>query len=99
MLVEVCNALFQKARQGQLTVTDAADLLEGLTSEDIIILDPPRIHSRALELAGVLQQNAVYDAHYLALAEALDCGYWTADERFHNAVVNDFPRVHFIGET
>ena len=32
-----------------------------------------------LELASRLNQRTIYDAHYLALAETLDCEQWTTD--------------------
>ena len=44
--------------------------------------DPSTLHVRALKLASALSQGAVYDSHYLALAQTLDCELWTADEKF-----------------
>lgn len=35
--------------------------------------------------------------HYLALAEALDCELWTADERFYRAASSGHTRVRWIG--
>ena len=29
---------------------------------------------------------STYDCYYLALADSMDCEYWTADERFYDAV-------------
>ena len=55
MLVEVSNALFQKAKLRQLAITEAADLVENLVREDIVLLELPRVHLRALELADSLR--------------------------------------------
>jgi predicted nucleic acid-binding protein len=38
-----------------------------------------------------------YDAHYLALAENLNCPFWTGDERLFNAVHSDFSDVFWLG--
>ena len=72
MLVEVSHALFQKAKQGYLAIAETINLVENLVREDIVLLALPEVHSRALEPADSLRQRAVYDAHYLALAESLD---------------------------
>ena len=53
---------------------------------------------RTLELASQLGQGAVYDSHYLALAESLDCELWTADERFQRAARERFPRVRLLAD-
>ena len=99
MLVEVSNALFRKVRQGQITITVAGSLVESLLNENLIFLELPGIHSRALELADILRQRTAYDSHYLALAESLDCEYWIADERCYRAASGNHSRVHWIGES
>ena len=57
-------------------------LLEHLLASGIELREDPNVHARAMQIAGQLRQGAVYDAHYLALADILGCEYWTADERF-----------------
>ena len=56
------------------------------------------LHGRSLELASLLDQGPVYDAHYLVLAEALECELWTADERFYVAARSVAQNVHWLGE-
>lgn len=99
MLVEVSNALYQKARQGEIALDSAAGMVENLVSQDITLWETSGLHSRALELAAALDQPAIYDAHYLALAEIIDCDLWTADERFFRAGTGQFPNLHWIGES
>ena len=78
------------AKTGQLTrrVRDSLEraLQEGIGSAaDRQRRRNEKLHVRALESATDLQQGAVYDAHYLALAEDFGCELWTADQRFHRA--------------
>ena len=40
----------------------------------------------------------MYDAHYLALAEALDCEFWTADEKLVRMATPIAGNVRWIGE-
>ena len=52
---------------------------------------------RALELASQLDQRDAYDSHYLALAEELDCDFWTADARFYRAAGSLVDRIRLLG--
>ncbi len=98
MLVEVTNALHRRVVRGEMSVEVAADLIESLLSSRLELHETPNLHRRALELASQLRQGAVYDAHYLALAETLGCDFWTADERFYRAAVPIAQNVRWIGE-
>ena len=98
MLFEVANALHRRVARGDFAVDVAAGLMEDLMSLGIAFHHAPDLHRRALELASELQQGAVYDAHYLALAESLDCDLWTADQRFHRAVSAHIEHVRWLGE-
>lgn len=73
-------------------------MLAGFLSMGIEIRESPQLHLRALELAQELQRPAVYDTHYLALADILGCNLWTADEPFFNAVKEQQPRVKWLGD-
>lgn len=97
MPVEVANALHRRVVRKEVTVEAATRLLESMLASGIELREPPRLHSRALELAKRLRQDAAYDAHYLALAEALHCELWTADERFYRAVSGQHTQVRWIG--
>ena len=82
----------------ELTLQDATRLMENLLGTGISLREMPRLHGRALELAYNLLQGAVYDAHYLALAEMLGCELWTADERFYRASGPSAGNVRWLGE-
>ena len=98
LAAEVANALHRKVIRGQLPREQAVRLMTRILSSRLELHDPPHLHARALELASELGQGAVYDSHYLALAEALDCEYWTADDRFHRAARSAYASVHSLRE-
>lgn len=94
---EVTNALHRRVVRGELAIHEAAGLAEDLFST-FDFGTTSVLHHRALEIASELAQGAAYDSHYLALAEALDCEYWTADERFQRAASPVFEDVHSLRE-
>ena len=96
---EVANALHRRVIRDQLSVGDSARMISQLLSSRLELHQTQALHVRALELATELQQGAVYDAHYLALAEEFGCELWTADERFHRAASQAARNVRWIGET
>ncbi len=97
MPVEVANALYRRVIRKEISLQEATSLLDGLFSTGIELREPARVHVKAMELAAELKQDAVYDAHYLALAEALNCELWTADERFYRAASSGHTQVRWIG--
>ena len=97
LLAEVANAVHRQVVGGRLSVQVAKSLVDRLAAR-VTLLEAPGLHRRAIELAGELGQGAVYDSHYLALAEALDCEYWTADDRFYRAARATFPSVRSLSE-
>jgi predicted nucleic acid-binding protein len=96
MPIEVANVLHQRVKQGQVTVEVASRLIERLLDSGVELREPPDLHSKAIELSSQLQQGAVYDAHYLALAETLGCELWTADERFYSSDTSAYQRVRLL---
>ena len=98
MPFEVANALHRRVARGELEVGGAADLMQDLMSIGIEFYESSGLYGRALELASLLGQGAVYDAHYLALAQIFDCEYWTADQRFYRAATQADQNVRWIGE-
>jgi len=95
---EVTSALHRKVVRGVMDAQDAYQALQEAFALDIQYFDPPGLSERAFELAARFQRPAAYDAHYLALAEHLDCAFWTADERLYNAVRAEFPLIRWLGD-
>jgi len=98
LLVEATNVLYRRAVLGHISFSQSRQLLAGLLNMGIEVRESPHIHLRALELAQELQRPAVYDTHYLALADILGCNLWTADERFFHSAKKQHPRVKWLGE-
>lgn len=95
---EVANALHRKVVRGELSVEDSARMILQLLGSRLELHQTTGLHARALELASELQQGAVYDAHYLALAEEFSCELWTADQRFYRAVSTHVHNVRWLGD-
>jgi predicted nucleic acid-binding protein len=94
---EVTSVMRRKVVRGSMQLEDAARSLREALALDIALIDRPGLSELAFEIADRLQQPATYDAHYLALAELLDCEFWTADERLYNAIRAQFPKVRWLG--
>ena len=97
---ELANILRQQNRRNILTLDEAREglrrvLLGGIHFDSAM---PLALSTRALELADRFGLSAVYDAHYLALAEREGCEYWTADERLWNSVRAQLGWVRWLGE-
>ncbi len=98
MPFEVTNILHRRVVRGELTVAVASGLIRDLMSVGIELHGSTDLHPMALDLASWLRQGATYDMHYLALAGALNCELWTADERLARAARPVAIDVRWIGE-
>jgi predicted nucleic acid-binding protein len=94
---EVSNALRRYVVHGELLPEEATEALEAALGLDIALYGDANLHRQALELAGRFSLPATYDAHYLALAEALGAEFWTTDRRLVQAVHPALPWVHLLG--
>ncbi len=94
---EVTSALWRKAVRGILTLEESRRAVQAALKIGVTLWDPPGLSEQAFELAARFQRPATYDAHYLALADHLNCSFWTADERLYNAVHADLPYVRWLG--
>lgn len=90
---EITNALRQRVRQAVLSVDEALSIFDDFLGLGIIAQSPDGLHRLALELACRYELPAAYDAHYVALAELLDCALWTDDRRL---VTQIRPRPNYL---
>ena len=97
--IEVTNILRQRMRAADgPTLGEATALLDDFLAFPIDLHNPAGLHRRALVLADAHGLPAAYDAHYLALAELLDCELWTDDQRLLRLVANSLSFVRWIGD-
>lgn len=98
MPYEVSNALHKRITAGEITSEDAVRLMETLESWRIAFYDASSFHFDAFQLAARFGQRTIYDSHYLVLAQALECEFWTADERFYRSVTDSIPNIRLVSE-
>ncbi len=97
MPAEFATALRKKIPERILTSDGVKRLITELYESGIDLRPSRLLHNRAIDLTVELNQRLAYDSQYLALAESLDCDFWTADQPFYRAARNSYPRVRWIG--
>jgi predicted nucleic acid-binding protein len=95
-LIEGTSVLCTQVHRGLITPEGSQLLLGALQAQQVQLLSPEHLHERALTLVRFGQPQA-YDAHYLALAETLQCEFWTADARLYRRVGDALPWVRWLG--
>ena len=91
---ELTNGLWQAVRAGRIPPEEVENLLAQFEIFDIPLQPvPPKA---VLSLAKRLGYPSAYDVAYLALAEALQAPFLTADKRLYNAVHAKFTRIVWI---
>jgi predicted nucleic acid-binding protein len=97
--LEVTNILRQRMRtRDGLSLDAAMQHLDDFLALAIEFHNPAGLHFQALVLADALDLPATHDAHYLALAEHLDCELWTDDQRLLRQVATSLSFVRWIGD-
>ncbi len=82
---EVGNVLWKKVERREILGEEARGVLRGLARVPLTVHPCQPLVPAALEIA-LATQRTVYDALYLALAEARGCRLVTADRRLFNAL-------------
>ena len=97
---EVVSALRKAAATGLVSGQQAGGILRQLFSLGVICIPADAaLHLAALDWSERLGQPVAYDGQYLALAESLAAGFWTADRRLFEALQgSDLPWLHWLGE-
>jgi len=100
LLYEVTSVLRKHAHRGTIPQSSADKAFSAVTRiirSQVEIIDPEKIHKKAWDLAKSFVRPTAYDTHYLALAEHMNCPFWTADERLFNAVHDSLEWVCWVG--
>jgi predicted nucleic acid-binding protein len=85
LMAECGNALWVRARRGELSADEARNCFEVLDGAPVSLVASGGLAAPAFALSLELDQT-VYDCLYLALAVRRDTPLVTADRRFHDAV-------------
>ena len=96
---EVTSVLRNRTYRGRFTPEEGWRALGLLFELNISAVAPEGLHQRSWELATVLDLPVTYDAYYLALAESMECEFWTADTRLHRAIGGRLDWVRLLEET
>ena len=93
---EVPSVLRQAVFSGRVTPEEGDLAFDTFCDMDIALSTTGDLHIAAWRLAKLHRLPTVYDAIYLAAAQAEDCELWTLDRRLFNAV--SLPWVRWAGE-
>jgi predicted nucleic acid-binding protein len=96
--VEVVNIIRRRVVRGFLTHVEGRAALDRFVTFSVELVIPPLLYERAFDLAETFGLPAVYDAHYVVLAELLGRDLWTDDQRLPRAVGGKLSFVRWIGD-
>jgi len=84
---ETTSAISKAVHFDQLTESEGRQALEQVDAlgMQIFVSDIDQNRS-AFDWTRRLKRASAYDSFYLALAQTLDCNFWTADKRLFNAL-------------
>ena len=100
LALECTNALWKKVRRKEITQNDAGGALEGVVSGFIELRSSTALPGAAFQL-GCDLDHPVYDCVYVALAEAEEAAFLTADRELVRLVLANRSnlRAHWVGHT
>jgi predicted nucleic acid-binding protein len=81
MIVEASSVLHEMAWREEITKPRAETMLERLLKAPVEIRTPHGLTQAAWRVADQLGWAKTYDAHYVALAQVLECRLVSIDER------------------
>jgi predicted nucleic acid-binding protein len=93
---EIINALVVAQKRGRIKEGVIISAIEGFLNLGIKTVRTAGLYPRILHFCRVYSRSA-YDASYLALAEAEQIHFITADETLYNAIRKDFTWVKSLG--
>lgn len=89
----VRKAVYQK----RLNPEQGRTMLAQLLRYPVEFYEDDTLLKEAYELAVRFNHPRAYDTQYMALAERLNCEFWTADERLVNSTQGQFSRIRWLG--
>jgi predicted nucleic acid-binding protein len=98
LIYEIIAVLRKQVYRGLITAQEGDEAFNLAQDAPVSLLAPSGLHRLAWEFAKRFNRPTAYDSHYLALAELLNCAFWTADERLFNTVKIELPWVRWLGD-
>jgi predicted nucleic acid-binding protein len=97
---ETTSAIAKTVHFKQITEAEGRQAFEQLNALGVQLSTPDLEQNQAaFEWTIRLKRAAAYDSYYLALAQSLDCPFWTADSRLFNALNEEHLKwMHWIEE-
>lgn len=97
---EITSTFAKAVHFGQITPEEGSQAIRQALALDVNFLPPDEAQSLlAYEWTLKLKRAAAYDCFYLAIAEALEAEFWTADQRLFRALEGEKPAwLHWSGE-
>jgi predicted nucleic acid-binding protein len=94
---ELVGVMRKLVHRKKLTAEQASKRRDLLLARQVELFFDMALVKRAYEFATQFNQPTAYDSQYLAVAERLNCEFWTADKRLYNAVCQDLTWVKWLG--
>src|SRR5258708_23556676 len=92
------TAVFRKAvYQQRLNAEQGRVMLSRLLAYPVEFHEDDDLLKEAYELAVRFNRPRAYDSQFMALAERLNCEFWTADERLVNSTQGQFGHIRWLG--
>lgn len=95
LYAECANILWKKVRRGELTREQADLAAQALEGADIDIV-PTKAYLASATLIAVELDHPAYDGIYLAVAEAFNLRFVTADDRLVRKIQQGHPRFQQV---
>ena len=94
---EITAVVRKVVYQQRITPAQGRVMLVNLLAYPVEFHDDDDLLKEAYDLAVRFNRPRAYDTQYMALADRLDCEFWTADERLVNSTQGEFNRLHWLG--
>ena len=86
---ETTSAIAKAVHFSEITEHEARQALDKLDALEVRLFVADAVQNRAaFDWTLRLKRASAYDSYYLALAQALECEFWTADKRLFNALTD-----------
>ncbi|MHB0875497.1 MAG: type II toxin-antitoxin system VapC family toxin [Anaerolineae bacterium] len=97
VMAESCSVVWNRLFRCRIEPDEGTRAITGLLDLDIELIALDGLYLSAWALAEQLHQPTLYDCYYLAVAEAYDCEFWTADRVLYHACQPSLPWVRLLG--